>query len=170
MNIVHDENKESVKKKHKMTIPLLWAIILILAVGSAGGLAYYSQLEKYRELLASSEQAMEDQQFQTLAAFDQIEKNLASIREHESMIQHDFADPESNSSMTPEERIQKEIDFIKYLLNENKNIIASFDRDNFELIKYSLKSNIQQEITLEKASEMYYLFTNLNNHSLLNGK
>jgi putative selenate reductase len=57
-----------------------------------------------------------------------------------------------------------------YLIYEKKNIIASFDRDNFELIKYSLKSNIHQEITLEKASEMYYLFTNLNNHSLLNGK
>jgi putative selenate reductase len=55
-----------------------------------------------------------------------------------------------------------------FLIYENKNIIANFDKDNFELIEFSFRSNIPEEIILEKAAEMYYLFINLNNHSLLN--
>ena len=125
--ILDNEGKNTVRTKRKRSMPLSWAIALILVVALAGGLAYYFQVEKNRELIALSEQAIADQQHQTMVAFDQIEKNLAEIRKHESMIRQNFSGEENKSKLSPEERIQKEIDFIQYLLDENKNIIAGLE-------------------------------------------
>jgi len=52
----------------------------------------------------------------------------------------------------------------------NKEVTVDFDKNNFELIKFSFNSNIPEEIILERASEMYYLFTSLDSNSLLNTK
>lgn len=111
--------------RNKRNMPVGLAIILIVIVALAGGLAFYLQHDANKKLKASTEQAMINQQNQALAIFDQIEANLASIREHESMIQQDFSGPEQSGDLAPEERIQNEINFIEHLLEQNNNLIAS---------------------------------------------
>lgn len=53
------------------------------------------------------------------------------------------------------------------LIYENNQVVVNFDKDNFELIKLKFKSQNINEIVLEHATEMCYLFMNLNNYSLL---
>ena len=43
------------------------------------------------------------------------------------MIKGNMTDAESNSSLSPEERIQNEISMIEQLVNENNNLIASLN-------------------------------------------
>ena len=50
---------------------------------------------------------------------------------------------------------------------ENDNVIVNFDKNNFDLIDFKFKTNAFNEIVLQQAAEMYYLFINLNKHSLL---
>jgi len=111
----------------KRTMPLNLAILLIALITVAGAITFYVQYNQKQEYMSASEQAMLNQQNHALAVYDQIETNLASIREHESMITSDFSGPELSSDMLPEERIQNEINFIKNLLDENNKLIASLN-------------------------------------------
>ncbi|MDT8393040.1 MAG: hypothetical protein RQ761_04305 [Bacteroidales bacterium] len=113
--------------RKKKSMPVGLAIILIVLVAFVGGLAFYLQYDNNKQLKATAEQNMIDQQNQVLAIFNQIEANLASIREHESMIQNDFSGPEQSGNLAPEERIQNEINFIEHLIAQNNNLIASLN-------------------------------------------
>lgn len=113
--------------RKKRSIPVGLAIILIVLVAMLGGLAFYLQYDNNKKLEATAEQLMTDQQNQVQAIFNQIEANLASIREHESMIQNDFSGPEQSGNLTSEERIQNEINFIEHLIEQNNNLIASLN-------------------------------------------
>jgi putative selenate reductase len=53
------------------------------------------------------------------------------------------------------------------LIYENKNVIVSFNKNNFDLVETKFKTDDMNEIILERATEMYYLLINLKNHSLL---
>jgi len=70
---------------------------------------------------------MMDQKNHTMAVYDQIEANLAEIREHEGMITQDLTGEENGSQLLPEERIQNEINYIKQLLDENNRLIVSLN-------------------------------------------
>jgi len=122
----------------KMSLPL--ALILMVLIATAGVVAFYLELSDKQKQLASAEQAMLNQQNHVMAVYDQIEANLASIREHESMISKDFTGPEKSSDMVPEERIQNEINYIKYLIDENNKLIASLneqiDKKNSRIAGY----------------------------------
>jgi hypothetical protein len=109
----------------KMSLPL--ALILMVLIATAGVVAFYLELSDKQKQLASAEQAMMNQQNHVMAVYDQIEANLASIREHESMISKGFNGPENSSNMMPEERIQNEINYVKYLIDENNKLIASLN-------------------------------------------
>jgi len=108
-------------------MPLSLASFLIVLVALAGAIAFYVQYDNSKKLQARSAQAMVDQQNKTLKVFDQIEANLAKIREHESMIQQDFKGPENSGDLSPEERIQNEITYIQYLMDENNKLISSLN-------------------------------------------
>jgi putative selenate reductase len=54
----------------------------------------------------------------------------------------------------------------EFMIYENGNVIVNFNRDNFDLIKWNLKVKTSNEIILDRAAEMYYLFNNLKNHSI----
>jgi peptidoglycan hydrolase CwlO-like protein len=114
-------------RKNNKTIPRNLAIVLILVVALAGGIAFTVENMQKKELLAASEHAMLNQQSHIMAVYDQIESNLASIREHENMINKGFTGPEETGDMLPEERIQKEIDYIKYMIDENNKLIESLN-------------------------------------------
>jgi len=113
--------------QNKKTISRNLAIILIVAVALAGGIAFSVENMQKKELLARAEQAMTNQEGHIMAVYEQIEANLASIREHENMINQGFTGPEETGDMLPEERIQKEIDYIKYMIDENNKLIASLN-------------------------------------------
>jgi putative selenate reductase len=53
------------------------------------------------------------------------------------------------------------------MIYESDYVIVNFDKDNFDLVDVRFKSNDTKEIILERVAEMYYLFMNLNNHTLL---
>lgn len=112
---------------NKKNMPVSWAVVLIVLVALAGGIAFYIQRNLNESLKASAEQSLVAQQNQTMAVLDQIEANLARIREHESMIQQDFSGPEHVGNLAPEERIQNEINFIEHLLEQNNALIASLN-------------------------------------------
>ncbi len=114
-------------RKNKKTIPTNLAVILMVVIALAGGTAFYVENTNKKELLAASEEAMQNQESHIMMVYDQIEANLASIREHESMITSGFTGPEETGDMLPEERIQKEIDYIKYMIDENNKLIASLN-------------------------------------------
>jgi len=114
------------RKNNKMISRNL-AIILIVVVALAGGIAFSVENMHKKDLLAAAGQAMQNQESHIMAVYDQIEANLASIREHENMINQGFTGPEETGEMLPEERIQKEIDYIKYMIDENNKLIASLN-------------------------------------------
>ena len=53
------------------------------------------------------------------------------------------------------------------MIYENNNVVVNFISDNFDLVDLNFKNNEMKELILKRASEMYYLFINLNNHTLL---
>ncbi|MDH3269675.1 MAG: FAD-dependent oxidoreductase, partial [Ignavibacteria bacterium] len=53
------------------------------------------------------------------------------------------------------------------LIYENDNIIVNFSKNNFDLVDLKFKNNKMGNLVLDRVSEMYYLITNLNNHTLL---
>lgn len=109
----------------RMSLPL--GIFLIVLVAVAGSVAFYMEYNLKEKLLAEKEQVMIDQQNHVLATYDQIEANLASIREHESMISQDLSGPENTQDMAPEVRIQNEINYIRNLIDENNKLIADLN-------------------------------------------
>ena len=111
----------------KKTMPLALALALILTIAVAGIVAFYLQYEQKNKMVAAVEQSMLEQQKYTMAVYDQIESNLASIREHEGVITQDLSGTENNSQLLPEERIQNEINYIKQLIDENNRLIANLN-------------------------------------------
>jgi putative selenate reductase len=55
----------------------------------------------------------------------------------------------------------------EFVIYENDNIVVNFNKNNFDLVDIKFKNNKMEELILERASEMYYLFINMNNHTLL---
>jgi putative selenate reductase len=53
------------------------------------------------------------------------------------------------------------------LVYENQDLTVDLDKNNFNVIEVKFKTELKKEFIMEKAAEMYYLFKNLNNHSLL---
>lgn len=111
------------------SMPLALAIAIMLVIAIAGAVAFYMQVEQKNKVVAALEQSMLDQQNHMLAVYDQIETNLAEIREHEGMITQDLAGQEGGSQLLPEERIQNEINYIKQLLDENNRLIVSLNEE-----------------------------------------
>lgn len=108
-----------------MSLPL--ALVFMALIAMAGIISFTMERNNKNHLLAEKELMMLDNQDKVMAVYDRIEKNLASIREKEMMISQDFAGPEYNSDLAPEDRIQNEINFIKDLIDENNKLIASLN-------------------------------------------
>ena len=53
------------------------------------------------------------------------------------------------------------------MIYENDNIVVNFKKNTFDLVDLKFKNVSVKEIILNRATEMYYLFKNLKNHSLL---
>lgn len=115
------------KTDDKKKISLNLALGLIILIGMAGGITAYVLLEQKKEYFQEYQSALAAQERFINAAFDKIESNLVRIREKESMIQQNFTDAENYSNLGVEERIQHEIDFIAYLIEENNTMIASLN-------------------------------------------
>lgn len=148
------------KSEKKKVISLNLAILIFVLVALAGGIAAYILNEQKKEYITQSQAAVAAQEQYITAAFEKIESNLARIRQKENMIQQNFTEPENYSGLSTEERIQHEIDFIDYLIEENNSLIASLneqlkDKDGrlgqYERTVKDLKSKIstyQAEVDL----------------------
>ena len=158
--------------KSKTTIPLAAAIIILLVIVIAAGALVYIQYDSKMKYIAATEQSTAAKESYVMSVFDRIEANLATIREKEAMISKDFNTPDNYGDLGPEERIQHEIDYIEYLLEENNRMIASLNQDvkdkDARLNEYSntvidLKARINEyqvnvdKLLAEKAALQTYL-------------
>ncbi len=53
------------------------------------------------------------------------------------------------------------------MIYESENVVVNFNKNNFDMIDVKFKSNAFNELVLQRAAELYYLYINLNNHTLL---
>jgi putative selenate reductase len=53
------------------------------------------------------------------------------------------------------------------VIYESDNVVVNFNKNNFHMIDLKFKTSGSNEMVLQQAAEMYYLFINLNNHALL---
>jgi putative selenate reductase len=53
------------------------------------------------------------------------------------------------------------------MIYESDSVVVNFDKNNFYIIDLKIKPSASNEMVLQQAAEMYYLFINLNNHALL---
>jgi len=78
--------------------------------------------------------------------FETIESNLAEIRMREGIIESNLENPETTGNVSPEEKIQNEIQIIESIMEKNRALIADLnlkvDSQNADLIKY--KKTISQ--------------------------
>jgi hypothetical protein len=121
------------------------------------------------------------QESQINAVFERIEANLAKIREKESMINQGFTTVDKNDNLSAEEKIQHEIEFIEYLLEENNRLIAGLNMQieekdsklkNFEGTVRDLKSRVnkyQQDVAV-LITEKEALQANLHETTLAKNK
>jgi hypothetical protein len=137
--------------KTRKTVPLSAALLLIIIIAVVAGIVIYVQYDQKRKYIASTERSNAAQESYITSVFERIESNLALIREKESMINKDFTTPENFGELSPEERIQHEIEYIQSLMDENNNMISSLNQQinekdsrlkNYELSVNDLKSRI----------------------------
>ncbi len=103
-------------------------LLLVTLVAAAGIIAALRQYDQKKELMEESRKMQAAQEEYMLDAFGRIESNLAQIREHEGLINHNLSNIESGTELDPEQRIQHEIDIIEQLLNENNDLISSLNQ------------------------------------------
>jgi chromosome segregation ATPase len=158
--------------KTRKTIPLYLALLAVILIAAAATILIFVQFDQKKKFVAATELSKAEQESYVMSVFDRIESNLAKIREKESMIRKGFTTSDNSSALGPEERIQHEIEFIEYLIEENNMLIANpnqqvRDQDsrlqNYESAVKDLKSRINEyqvyldKLTAEKQALQEYL-------------
>jgi chromosome segregation ATPase len=115
------------RMEKKKTAWLSIAIVMISLVAVAGFIVAWVQYDQKQNYMAQATDALNAQEKRVMESYDRIESNLAKIGQYEDMIKGNITDAESNSSLSPEERIQNEISMIEQLINENNQIIADLN-------------------------------------------
>lgn len=107
----------------------VWSIVLVFVslIAIAGFIVAYVQYDQKKDAMAQATEALNTQEKRVMESYDRIESNLAKIGQYENMIKGNMTDAESNSSLSPEERIQNEISMIEQLVNENNLLIANLN-------------------------------------------
>ena len=129
-------------------------LLLVTVVAAAGIIAALRQYDQKKELMEETRKMQAAQEKYMADAFDRIESNLASIREHEGLIHNNLSNIERVNGLQPEERIQHEIDAIEQLLNENNGLISSLNQQLDEKDK-RLAGYQKTEKDLRKKLEEY---------------
>jgi hypothetical protein len=139
--------------KTNKTIPLNAALLALILIAVAATIIIYIQYDQKKKLIAATEQNNTARDGYVLSVFERIESNLAKISEKENIIRQDFTSTDDLDNLTPEERIQHEIEYIQSLMDENNRLIASLnqkidDKDtrlkNYEGTVKDLKSRINK--------------------------
>jgi flagellar biosynthesis chaperone FliJ len=112
-------------EKKKMTWTI--ALVMVSLIAVTGFIVAYAQYDQKKDYMAEATDALNSQEKRVMESYDRIESNLAKITQYEEMIKGNMTDAESNSSLSPEERIQNEINMIEQLISENNNIIADLN-------------------------------------------
>lgn len=119
--------------------------ILSLVIVVIGFIAFQQNREKTKLIsdYQSERSATESYLNQT---FETIESNLTEIRMREGIIESNLENPETTGNLSPEEKIQNEIQIIESIMEKNRALIADLnlkvDSQNADLIKY--KKTISQ--------------------------
>ena len=162
-------------------MPLGLAVMLMVVIALSGAVALYYLDVNAKKKLAAAEQLRLDQENHVSAVYAQIENNLASIREHETMISRDLSGNIRESGLGPEERIQNEIDFISNLIAENNSLIdklkTQIEAKDVKLLAVEsqvkdLKKRIDsyQDQLDQLVAEKIAIQNDLDNSMMVNGK
>ena len=163
--------------RNNKNIPLGILVSLIAVIVMAAAIVITVQYNQKKKYVATMEEYNAAQESQINAVFERIEANLAKIREKESMINQGFTTVDKNDNLSAEERIQHEIEFIEYLIEENNRLIADLNMQidskdsklkNIESTVRDLKSRINkyQEDVAVLIAEKETLQANLNETTL----
>lgn len=116
---------------------VIFILSLVLIVVGFIAVQQYTIKEKLAsdyQVERNASEAYLNQTFQT------IEDNLAEIRMREGVIESNLENPETTGNLSPEEKIQKEIQMIEMIMEKNKALIAELnlkiDGQNSDLNKY----------------------------------
>jgi hypothetical protein len=115
------------QKMEKKRIAGTIALVMVSLIAVAGFIVAYTQYDQKQNYMAQATDALNAQEKSVMESYGRIESNLAKITQYEEMIKGNLTDSESNSSLSPEERIQNEIIMIEQLINENNMIIADLN-------------------------------------------
>jgi chromosome segregation ATPase len=115
------------QKMEKKRIAWTIALVMVSLIAVAGFVVAYVQYDQKQNYMAQATEALNSQEKRVMESYDRIESNLAKITQYEEMIKGNVTDAESNSSLSPEERIQNEISMIEQLISENNQIIADLN-------------------------------------------
>jgi len=114
--------------RNNRTIPVSIALAIIAVIVIAAALVITLQNNQKKKYISAMEQYNAAQEQQVNTVFERIESNLAKIREKENLIRQGFTNDENMNNMSAEERIQHEIEFIDYLIDENNRLIADLNQ------------------------------------------
>ena len=147
------------QRQRKEENRVIWgiAIVILSMVAVAGYIVAWLQYDQKQDYMSQATEALNSQEKRVMESYDRIESNLAKIGQYEDMIKGNMTDAESNSSLSPEERIQNEINMIEQLINENNMLIANLKSQIAEkdtrLASYSKTvKDLQARVTEYKAN------------------
>lgn len=158
--------------KTRKTIPLNLALLVVILIAAVATIIIFVQFDQKKKIVAATELSKAEQESYVMTVFDRIESNLAKISEKESMIRKDFTTNDNSGTLSPEERIQHEIEFIEHLIEENNMLIASLNKQvkdqdsrlqDYESTVRDLKSRVNEyqvyldKLTAEKQALQAYL-------------
>jgi hypothetical protein len=115
---------EYVKMRKNLAI-WITAFTVVSLIAVAAIIVAYVQYDQKKTYMAQVIDDQSNREKLVMESYDRIESNLARISQYENMITGNTTDAESNSSLSPEDKIMNEINMIEQLINENNQIIAS---------------------------------------------
>jgi len=142
-------------------------VIAILALFTVGAVLFaYIQLEEKKAFMSEVKLVKQESQQTILDIYQKIERNLAEIREHEDMIRNTIDTRAKEGKIDPEERINKQIELIEQIMQENRTLIASLNSE-LNVKDEKLDEYIRKENNLQvRVNEYKTILQDLNEKNL----
>ena len=152
------------KEEKSLTKNLVIAILALFTVGAV--LFAYIQLEEKKAFMSEVKLVKQESQQTILDIYQKIERNLAEIREHEDMIRNTIDTRAKEGKIDPEERINKQIELIEQIMQENRTLIASLNSE-LNVKDEKLDEYIRKENNLQvRVNEYKTILQDLNEKNL----
>ncbi|MDZ7742134.1 MAG: hypothetical protein U5Q03_10370 [Bacteroidota bacterium] len=152
------------KDEKSLTKNLVIAILTLFTVGAV--IFAYIQREERQAFMSEVKEVKKESQQTILDIYQKIERNLAEIREHEDLIRNTIDTRAKEGKINPEERINKQIELIEQIMQENRTLIASLNKE-MNVKDEKLDEYIRREKNLQvRVDEYKTIMEDLNEKNL----